>query len=381
MNLPIREIESDESRLSVHILKQYEVERELLKKEIPGRKWEAEKKYWTVPYTRDTLGKIDVIFKGKYQLQFTINLDIPDTYDGPFYLHNPNKKNPIKVFTTEPIKHPKAIDALEQDLILRRYSYATIKSYKLHLRQLLWFYNDKRPSQITLKEIKSFLYHKITKEKIAESTQNQAINAIKYFYKNVVGREKMFIDLKRPRKAKGLPGYLSPDEVSRLLKATNNIKHRAILMTIYASGLRLSEVVNLKISDIRSDQNHISIQEGKGKKDRTTLLSIKLLQTLRDYFRVYKPKYYLFEGQNGGQYSKRSVQAIMTQAVKQSGIRHATPHTLRHSFATHLVQQGVDITYIKELLGHGSIKTTEIYLHLSQKDLRKINSPLDNLDI
>lgn len=381
MNLPIKEIELDKNRLSVHILKQHEVERELLKKEIPGRKWDAEKKYWTIPYTRDTLNKVDEVFKGRYCLEFKIRPDIPDVYDGPFYFPNSKRKKTIKPPNIEPIKYAKAIDAVEQDLILRRYSYTTIKSYKMHLRQLFWFYNDKRPSQITLKEIKHFLYHRITKENISESTQNQAINGIKYFYENVVGWEKMFIDLKRPRKAKALQGHLSPDEVSRLLKATNNIKHRAILMTIYAGGLRLSEVVNLKISDIRTDQNHIRIQAAKGKKDRTTLLSPKLLETLRKYFRVYKPKYYLFEGQNGGQYSKRSVQAIMTNAVKQSGIRHATPHVLRHSFATHLVQQGVDITYIKELLGHSSIKTTEIYLHLSQNDLRKINSPLDNLDI
>ena len=353
----------------------------MLKKEIPGRKWNVEAKYWTIPYTRDTLHKIDAVFKGKYHLEFKIRPDIPEVYEGPFYFPDSRRRKSGKPSTIEPIKYAKAIDATEQDLILRRYSYATIKSYKMHLRQLFWFYNDKRPSQLTLKEIKRFLYHQINKERISESTQNQAINAIKYFYENVVGREKMWIDLKRPRKAKALPNYLSPDEVSRLLKATNNIKHRAILMTIYAGGLRLSEVINLKISDIRSDQNHIRIQAAKGNKDRTTLLSPKLLKTLRDYYRVYQPKYYLFEGQNGGQYSKRSVQAIMTRAVEQSGIRHATPHTLRHSFATHLVQQGVDITYVKELLGHGSIKTTEIYLHLSQKDLRKINSPLDNLDI
>jgi len=246
---------------------------------------------------------------------------------------------------------------------------------------LFWFYNNKSPSKITIEEIKAFLHHKIKNENIAERTQNQAINAIKYFYENVLHRDKMFIYLKRPKRPKDIPSYLSPDEVSRLIRSINNLKHKAILMTIYAGGLRLSEVINLKIEDIRSDQNHIRIQGAKGKKDRTTLLSNRLLEVLRVYVKKYRPHYYLFEGQTGGQYSARSVQKIMARAVKESGIRHATPHTLRHSFATHLVQNGTDITYVKDLLGHGSIKTTEIYLHLTQKELRNISSPLDNLTI
>lgn len=281
----------------------------------------------------------------------------------------------------EPLKYPKAMDAVEQDLILRRYSHATIKSYKHHLRQLFWFYNDKRPSTLTLEEIKAFLYHRVKNENIAERTQNQAINAIKYFYEKVLHREKMFIYLKRPKVPKDLPGYLSPEEVARLIKATKNLKHKAILMTIYAGGLRLSEVIHLKIEDIRSDQNHIRIQGAKGKKDRNTLLSSRLVEVLKTYFKAYRPRYYLFEGQTGGQYSARSIQNIMTRAVEKSGIRHATPHTLRHSFATHLVQNGTDITYVKDLLGHGSIKTTEIYLHLTRNELKKISSPLDKLNI
>ncbi len=249
------------------------------------------------------------------------------------------------------------------------------------MRQLFWFYNDKRPSTLTIEEIKAFLHHKIKNEKIAERTQNQAINAIKYFYENVLHREKMFIYLKRPKVPKDLPGYLSPEEVCLLITSTDNLKHKAILMTIYAGGLRISEVINLKVEDIRSDQHHIRIQGGKGKKDRTTLLASRLLVILRKYVKQYRPSHYLFEGQTGGQYSARSIQNFMSKAVKNSGIRHATPHTLRHSFATHLVQNGTDITYVKDLLGHGSLKTTEIYLHISPKELRNISSPLDKLDI
>ena len=380
----IKEIPDDPKRLSVHLSKEQERERELFKDRIAGRKWDPDNKYWTIPYCKNTIRILTDLFPEQYRLDFKIREGIPEEYEGRFFTYTNKKKGKNKKIPkkqTEPLKYPKAIDALEQALILRRYSYATIKSYKLHTRQLFYFYNDKRPSSLTIEDIKAFLLHRIKEEHIKERTQNQAINAIKFFYEKVLKREQMFIDLNRPKVPKDLPNYLSPQEVSRLIQVTENIKHKAIIMTIYSAGLRLSEVINLKVSDIRSDQNYIRIEGGKGKKDRNTLLSPTLLKTLRTYFKTYYPSFYLFEGQYGGKYSKRSVQNIITNAVKKSGIHHATPHTLRHSFATHLVQNGTDITYVKQLLGHGSIKTTEIYLHLSQKEVKNITSPLENLNI
>lgn len=175
---------------------------------------------------------------------------------------------------------------------------------------------------------------------------------------------------------------LSEKEVGDILKAAENLKHRCILMLIYAAGLRLGEVVNLKIRDIDSDRMQLFVKAGKGKKDRHTLLSKKVLLNLRMYYKQYSPKDWLFEGADGGPYGKRSVQHIFRRACQKAGIRkHATVHTLRHSFATHLLEKGISLRYIQALLGHQSSKTTEIYTHLTNKGFGKLTSPLDDLDI
>ena len=176
---------------------------------------------------------------------------------------------------------------------------------------------------------------------------------------------------------------LSTEEVIEILKATKNLKHRAILMTIYSAGLRISEAINLKIKDIDSQRMQIRVEQAKGKKDRYTLLSQKNLATLRTYFLAYKPKVWLFEGQEAGEpYSSRSIQNIFSAAVEKAGItKEVSVHTLRHSFATHLLENGTDLRYIQSLLGHESSKTTEIYTHVTTKGFDQIKSPLDKLDI
>jgi site-specific recombinase XerD len=175
---------------------------------------------------------------------------------------------------------------------------------------------------------------------------------------------------------------LSTDEIVRILKATENLKHKAILTLIYSAGLRIGELINLKIKDIDSARKQIRITQGKGNKDRYTLLSPKTLELLRTYFKEYKPKVFLFEGTEGGPYSARSVQAFFKESCKKAGIRKKTTvHTLRHSFATHLLENGTDLRYIQALLGHESPKTTEIYTHITTKGFDSIKSPLDNLDI
>lgn len=172
------------------------------------------------------------------------------------------------------------------------------------------------------------------------------------------------------------------EEVASVFRAVGNMKHRCILYIIYSGGLRLSEVTNLRVLDIDSGRMMIKIRQGKGKKDRYTLLSERTLELLRMYFREFKPKDWLFEGSEGGKYSDRSVQEIFYKAVRKSGLkRHATVHTLRHSFVTHLLEQGTDIRYIQELLGHSNIKTTLIYSHVTRKGIDGIRSPLDSLNI
>ena len=179
-----------------------------------------------------------------------------------------------------------------------------------------------------------------------------------------------------------MPQVLSEKEIARILLSLKNLKHRTILTVIYSAGLRLSELLNLKAEDIDWDRKLIRVKSGKGRKDRYTLLSPRLEKLLKDYLYYYKPDKYLFEGQKGGKYSPKSVQNIMKNAVTKTGItKHATVHTLRHSFATHLLENGTDLRYIQELLGHGSSRTTEIYTHVSKKSIGKIRSPLDNLDM
>ena len=188
--------------------------------------------------------------------------------------------------------------------------------------------------------------------------------------------------IERPRSEHKLPNVLSEEEVMRIINNVQNIKHKAILLTIYSAGLRISEAVNLKIADIDSSRHLILIKGAKGKKDRNSLLSEKLLVYLRKYFLMYKPKVWLFEGQYGGQYSDSSIQAIFREACNAAKItKKATVHTLRHSFATHLLERGTDLRYIQELLGHSSSKTTEIYTHITHKGMEQIKSPLDNLDV
>jgi len=186
----------------------------------------------------------------------------------------------------------------------------------------------------------------------------------------------------RPRREKTLPTVLSEEEIISILNSIDNIKHKAIIMTIYSAGLRISEVIGLKIKDIDSKRMQIRVEQGKGKKDRYTLLSGKALEVLRAYFKVYKPKIWLFEGQGGEQYAGRSIQNILKTAVSQTDIKkRVTVHTLRHSFATHLLENGTDLRYIQHLLGHESSRTTEVYTHITTKGFEQIKSPLDKLNI
>ena len=175
---------------------------------------------------------------------------------------------------------------------------------------------------------------------------------------------------------------LSEEEVVRILKNVENLKHKAILMMIYSAGLRISECVNLKIKDIDSVRMQVRVEQAKGKKDRYTLLSTKALIVLRQYFTKYKPKLYLFEGQFGEQYSARSIQAVFQEAVKKAGIlKRVTVHSLRHSFATHMLENGTNLRYIQSLLGHSNSKTTEVYTHITTKGFEQLKSPMDGLDI
>lgn len=271
-----------------------------------------------------------------------------------------------------------------EKLLLLNYSMNTIRTYH---SLLLRFFNGHKT--VGLAHINNFMvddinqYHRqmVQSQIYSYSFVNQSINAIKFYYQRVLGRHTLDLSqVERPEKPDRLPTVLSRQEVQKILAATDNLKHRCLLQLLYAGGLRIGEVINLKITDVQSDRNLLLIRGGKGKKDRTTLLSKKLLESLRAYYKVYRPKVWLFEGQNGGQYTVESTRNVFRAALKKADIKvKATPHTLRHSFATHLLEQGTNLRYIQALLGHRSSKTTEIYTHITSHGLDAVVSPLDNL--
>jgi integrase/recombinase XerD len=262
----------------------------------------------------------------------------------------------------------------------KRYSKNTVKVYQEALQVFLRFFQDKQVEQITNADIVNFNNTYILKKKLSSSYQNQVINAIRLFYRKIEHRQLDIDGLERPRREKKLPEIFSLDEIQRLFEATENVKHRTILMLIYSAGLRRGEVLNLQPRDIDSQRMVIHIHGGKGKKDRIVPLSTVILEQLRTYYITYRPKVYLFEGQAGGQYSERSIQLVFVQAKAKAGIKkNSSLHTLRHSYATHLLESGVNLRYIQELLGHSSPKTTQIYTHVTSEGIRKIESPLDRL--
>lgn len=277
--------------------------------------------------------------------------------------------------------HLKKITQFKEWLSSRRYSANTIKTYTEALRTFLKFYHQKSLEQITNEDLIHFNNAYILKKGYSASFQNQVVNAIKLFFKTVQNKT-IDVDLvHRPKRPKLLPNVLSKEEIKAILNAPTNIKHKAMLSLIYSCGLRSGELINLKLNDIDSNRNIVIIKNAKGKKDRITPLSPKILELLREYFKSFKPDYYLFEGQNPKEkYSDRSLQLVLKQCLGKTNItKPVTLHWLRHSYATHLLENGTDLRYIQELLGHSSSKTTEIYTHVSTKSLQNIKSPFDEL--
>lgn len=274
-----------------------------------------------------------------------------------------------------------ALAAMRRKLEVARYSPRSIQVYLGATKQLFQHFPQKHPNDIRTEDIEAFQHHLATVRKVSNSTLNQAVNAIRYYYMNVVGDPRRVTFIERPRKETKLPLVLSKAEVAAVLKAPSNLKHQAMLALAYSGGLRVSEVLALRPDDLLYERGLIRIRGAKGNKDRTTLLGRSTAELLKRYVAQMIPRELLFEGQGGGAYSARSLQKVLEAALEKAGIRKpATMHTLRHSFATHLLEQGTDLRYIQALLGHASSKTTEIYTHVSTRYLQGIVNPMDNLD-
>jgi site-specific recombinase XerD len=280
------------------------------------------------------------------------------------------------------IKGKKALRDFANLLLQKRYSPNTIKIYTHYFKKFLEDIDGHEAKNISPEQINRYILHLIKSEGLSGSLQNQVINALKFYYEKVLKREKLHLDIERPKKSRILPNVLSTREIETILNQIDNIKHKCLIALIYSSGLRRSEVLSLKINDVDSGRMLIKIRNSKGNKDRYSILSKNVLNLLREYYQEYKPNIWLFEGQKGFQYSATSVQKVFQVAVKKAKLNKTVSlHTLRHSFATHLLEQGVDLRYIQTLLGHQSSKTTEIYTHVSTNNFSKIKNPLDDVKL
>ena len=279
-------------------------------------------------------------------------------------------------------KAQEALDLMEKHLGEMRYSGRTSESYLPLLTLFFKYFNEKDPVKITNREVTCFVNDYIIRNGYSSSYQNQFISAIKVYFK-ISGRKSLDVRLfERPRRSRALPKVFSKEEVKRILSATKNDKHRLLLWMIYSCGLRRMEITNIMLTDLDRDRSILHIREGKGKVDRIVPVSEMVWEKIEQYIGGYTPKKYLFEGQSGGKYSSESVYRVFKGALKKAGIeREVGVHSLRHSYATHLHESGLDIRYIQELLGHKSTRTTEIYTHVSRRNLSSIRSPIEDLGI
>lgn len=262
-------------------------------------------------------------------------------------------------------------------LELKKYANNTVKTYVACFEAFINHYKQHELLEIDENLIRKYL-QKLIQEGKSNSYVNQAVNSIKFYYEVVLGMPNRFYSIERPRSENKLPKVISKEEVLAIISATNNIKHKCIVSLLYSAGLRRSELLNIKITDIDAKRMLIRVEGAKGNKDRMTLLSNRVLEDLRVYFKEYKPKKWLFESPSMTQYGATSLKQILVNAAKKAGIKkHVTPHMLRHSFATHLLENGTDLRYIQALLGHSSSTTTEIYTHVATSSFKSIQNLLD----
>lgn len=360
-------------------------------RKLPKIKWSQTFKCWYLPLLKEhvtaltkAVSEIAVIDNSNLKTYLENKKRIPVTVTTPVTATTAAKTSLPKAPAYHLAKeNTKALEQFIERLTLKSYSTSTIRTYRNEFLQLLQLLKNKPVNNLTVDDIKRYLVYTMEKEGISENTAHSRLNALKFYFEQVLGREKFFWDIPRPKRPQLLPKLLNEDEIRRLFNALENKKHKAMLFTAYSGGLRVSEIVDLKISAIDSRRMQILIARAKGKKDRYVNLSPILLDILRSYISSYKPKpvYYLFESEATGKaYPTRTVQQIFTNAKNKAGIKKEVGiHSLRHSFATHLLDKGTDIKYIKDLLGHFSIKTTERYLHVSKRQLVNIVSPFDDL--
>ena len=342
-------------------------------------------KCWYVDDDPKSLDNIIAAFKGMAWVDYKeINSKLSDielrAYKAAYY-DQLGPKESLKKAAVKKVDTPRIVIPKEyrEVLIRRRYSKSTVSTYSAMFGQFVAHFAPTPPAELTEEQIKTYMNHLVEKRKLSQSTHNQAINAIKFYYEHVLGLEKKKYWLDRPRKENKLPRVLSEEDVIRVIAAANNVKHQCMIAMLYSAGLRRSELINLRLQDVDMNRKQVWVRGGKGKKDRVTLLSAHLIVALNHYLDEYKPNYWLFEGLRRKQYSANSLGAVVKQSAARAGLNRVTPHMLRHSFATHLMDHGTDTRVIQSLLGHQSIETTQIYTHVTTRNLQKIVNPLDQI--
>ncbi len=321
-------------------------------KKLKGAKWSRSEKTWYVPDNQH--------YREKFDLQ-------------------PNRVGKDVLVHIHPENQP-ALQLFIETLQLKAYSESTTRTYRNEFAQLLYVLKSVPVDTLDGFKLRSYFLYCTTTLKLSENTLHSRMNAIKFYFEQVMHREKLFFEIPRPKKPSLLPKVIAAKDIKKLFEVTQNLKHNLMLKLCYGMGLRVSEIVNIKITDIDSANMQVFIEKAKGKKDRYANLPESILQQLREYYKAYKPKQFLFEGQYGGRYSIRSVQKVFKDGLKKARInKEIGIHGLRHSFATHLLEQGTDVKFIQELLGHNDIKTTLRYIHVSKQSLQNVRSPLDKL--
>jgi integrase/recombinase XerD len=318
---------------------------------------------------------------GKKNLWIFINAMLANNFK-PLVATIYQKPEPNKKRNSNNGDHRELPDKLMNYMILKNYSERTIRIYKDHIGFFLKNWKENEILDLSSEKIAGFVQSTISEYNYSRSYQNQMINALKLYFRVMQNRKLDSSDIPRPKKDKKLPIVLSREEIKLIIKNTINSKHRTIIALIYGTGIRLGETVNIMVPDIDFHRKLIHIKAGKGKKDRIVPLPAFLIEQIHLYMDQYKPVDYLFEGWGNRQYSPRSVQSILKKALINANIRkNASVHTLRHTFATHSLEDGTDIRLIQEILGHSNIKTTEIYTHISNANILSIQSPIDKLGL
>ncbi|WP_405604249.1 tyrosine-type recombinase/integrase [Polaribacter sp. Asnod1-A03] len=322
--------------------------------------WSRRLQSWYLKDTEENLALIIEIFKG------VTTVDISKIQKKPLFRRNLTEDEKL------------LLNNFYSFLRGKRYSKSTMQTYTFFIADFVNFHTDKNLEELTNRDVELFIEKVFIERSYSISSQRQFISALKLFILFYPNTKINDLALERPKKSRKLPSVLSQEEVLNIISATQNLKHRAIIALIYSCGLRISELVNLELRDFYIERKQLIVKNGKGRKDRYVSLADSFLPILSNYYYSYKPTTYFVEGKNGGKYSTESVRQFLRRSCERAKIKKiVTPHTLRHSYATHLLENGVDIRYIQSLLGHSRPETTMIYTHVKRKDLMNIQNPLD----